>query len=119
MRFVLISLILVILGIGILSLLPPRSGMELPTNDKVGHFVAYTVLTVNAGLLVERRKWIVLFATCILYGMLLELLQGLVPGRQVSVLDVLANSTGVLIGWLILQGFKKPILRLLEWMRLG
>ena len=30
-----------VVGITVLSLMPPESGKELPTNDKVGHFIAY------------------------------------------------------------------------------
>lgn len=118
MRLIVLSLILVILGITILSLLPPRSGIEIPGNDKVGHFIAYAVLTINAGLLLDRKKWLVMLFVCALYGLLLEYLQGFVPGRSVTIYDVYANTLGVLIGWLILFTFKETILRLLRRIKL-
>jgi VanZ family protein len=36
----------------------------------------------------------------VLFGVLIELLQGLTPDRLPDLLDALANSIGVLIGWL-------------------
>ncbi|MFM8244052.1 MAG: VanZ family protein [Crocinitomicaceae bacterium] len=34
----------------------------------------------------------------IAYGILLEFLQGLMPGRVPSILDAIANTTGVVLG---------------------
>jgi VanZ family protein len=43
----------------------------------------------------------------ILYGGLMEFLQGFVPGREVSAWDLVANTSGVLIGFALIQLFEK------------
>lgn len=98
-KIVLVSAVAVFLIITVLSLMPPKSGVEIPTNDKVGHFLAYAAFAFNLCLLATRNKqflWLLPLIIC--YGILIEFLQGFIPGRQPSFLDVVANSTGVLIG---------------------
>jgi len=97
-----VSLVFVILGITILSLMPPKSGVEIPGNDKVNHFIAYAIFSLNAGLLSSSMKKNFLFLPLlVLYGLFMEYCQGFVPGRQPSWLDALANTTGVAIGFLL------------------
>lgn len=98
------SFSVILIGITFLSLLPPRSTIDLGNNDKLSHFFAYSVLTFNA-LLIQRFKsfkiWLLLSLT--IYGGLMEFFQGFVPGREVSILDMAANSSGVLIGFALIQ----------------
>ena len=94
--------IIVFFGITILSLLPPKSGMEIQSNDKINHFIAYAVLSLNLGFVVKRVKtYLFCIPLLFAYGLLLEYFQGFVPGRQPSWLDALANSIGVVIGLII------------------
>lgn len=84
--------------------------MEIPTNDKVGHFLAYATLTLNFSLLLTRMKqlwWLV--PAILMYGVLIEGIQGLIPGRQPSFLDVLANSGGIAIGVLLFWVVKSRV----------
>lgn len=98
-KIVLVSAVIVFLIITVLSLLPPKSGIEIHTNDKVGHFLAYAAFSFNLCLLASRnRQFIWLLTLAVGYGVFIEFLQGFIPGRQPSFLDILANSTGVLIG---------------------
>jgi VanZ family protein len=92
------TLLCVILAIGVLSLLPPESGFRL-NEDKLGHLVAYMVLSANSLYFSRSRREFVMFSLfATLYGILLECLQGLIPGREPSLLDIMANSTGVVLG---------------------
>lgn len=100
-RLLTFSSILVFIGITVLSLMPPKSGMEIPTNDKVGHFIAYSVFALNLSL-VAPSKWMrfYLLLGALSYSVLIEYLQGFM-GRQTSFFDFLANSVGVVSGYLI------------------
>jgi glycopeptide antibiotics resistance protein len=49
--------------------------------------------------LVTPPRW-KLAVIVVLFGIVIEGLQGLTPSRQPDVLDALANSAGVLLGWL-------------------
>jgi VanZ family protein len=93
-----VSLVVMVITIGILSLLPPESGFELK-KDKLGHFLAYASLAANALYFSrEHRSLITIFFSVICYGGLLELLQQLIPGREPSGLDLLANTSGAILG---------------------
>ena len=97
-----ISFALVLLGITYLSLRTPSGSVHIQFNDKIGHFIAYAVLTFNAFLvfaLSTKARRNALLLALVGYGLLIEYLQGFVPGREVSGFDLLANSLGVAIGW--------------------
>jgi len=99
-KLLFVSLILVFTVIGILSLLPPKSIEKLGEHDKINHFIAYSVLSLNFGLVVKNLKTFLFCLPLLIgYGLLFEYLQGFVPGRQPSWLDAIANSIGVIIGF--------------------
>lgn len=112
--FIQLALIGVLIGITYLSLSP--SPKLTASNDKVGHFIAYGTLMLNLGLLtVENRKALILSGVfAFVYGGLMEFGQYFVPGRSVSGLDLLANSGGVVIGYLLTLAIAKPIRKLLR-----
>jgi VanZ family protein len=100
-KALLLLLLLELLGIIYLSLKSPNGGVNIQLNDKVGHFIGYGVLSLNTFLVFGFRSK--LQTTLILFlligiGFLMEWLQGFVPGREVSGLDIIANSIGVAIG---------------------
>jgi VanZ family protein len=102
-KLFLVSLIFVFVGIAILSLLPPKSIEKIGEHDKINHFIAYAVLSLNVGLVVKKLKTYLLYLPLLIgYGILLEYCQGFVPGREPSWLDALANSGGVCLGFVFL-----------------
>lgn len=109
-----LSLVGVVIGITYLSLSP--SPKITASNDKVGHFIAYGTLMLNLGLLtVENRKYLWISAVfAFIYGGLMEFGQYFVPGRSVSALDLLANTGGVVIGFLLTLIIAKPIRKVLK-----
>lgn len=115
-KWILGSGICVFLVITILSLLPPANGIEIPTNDKVGHFLAYATLTLNFSLLFNEfsKKHLILLVGIIIYGTAIEFLQGFIPGRQPSFLDILANTGGAFIGLTLYIIFGRGIKRVLS-----
>lgn len=87
----------ILLLIAILSLTPmPDVSIG---NDKLGHFLAYAVVSSWFSLIVKRTTslwWVVL--GLIAYGLLMEFLQGLTDYRVEDLADALANSLGVVTG---------------------
>lgn len=81
------------------SLLPPALDTSGSHADKLAHLLGYAVLTFWWAQLVIRRRWRLAIAIALL-GAAIELLQGLTPNRMPDLLDALANSAGVLLGWL-------------------
>lgn len=108
------SLLGVILGIAYLSLSP--SPKLTASNDKVGHFVAYGTLMLHLGLLFagNRKRLMQAALFAFFYGGLMEFGQYFVPGRSVSALDLLANTGGVVIGWVLTLLLGKSTQKLLR-----
>lgn len=86
------------------SLLPaPEMDLRPLVGDKLIHFGAYLVLTVWFGGLYGRPlNYVVIAAVLIALGLVLDMLQGMMPTRQFDLLDVLANSAGALVGFVAL-----------------
>ena len=82
----------------VLSLTPPVLN-ESGHTDKIVHLSGYAVLTFWWAQIVIRRRWKLAVAV-VLFGGAIELLQGLTPDRDPDLLDELANTGGVLLGWL-------------------
>ncbi|HJX58241.1 MAG TPA: VanZ family protein [Thiobacillus sp.] len=83
----------------VVSLMPPALDVSSGHGDKIVHLTGYALLTFWWAQLVTRQRWKLAVAV-VLFGIAVELLQGLTPDRQPDLLDALANSGGVLLGWL-------------------
>ncbi|HQS82407.1 MAG TPA: VanZ family protein [Thiobacillus sp.] len=83
----------------VVSLMPPALDTSGGHADKIVHLAGYAVLTFWWAQLVTRQRWKLAIAV-VLFGIIIELLQGLTPARQPDLLDALANSGGVMLGWL-------------------
>ena len=90
-------------------------GPQLPDihiGDKIEHFSAFFILSIflNLTLIFQRKSYLLFkFATlvtviiCLSYGAIDELHQMFIPGRTADIRDWLADSTGVILGVLILN----------------
>lgn len=86
----------------ILSLMPnPPDPLSFEQSDKLSHFLVYGCLMLwFCQLYTGTRRWGLALAFVAL-GVGLEFLQGLTPDRTYEVLDMAANTGGVLLGWLL------------------
>ena len=83
--------------------LAPISQLPQPgVSDKTEHFVAYLLLTLwFAGIYPRSRYWIIAIGLCVM-GVLIEFAQGAMHyGRQADIMDVFANSSGIVAGLLL------------------
>jgi VanZ family protein len=84
----------------LLSVISPSSNPELfKINDKVGHFLAYGTLMGWFAQWHEKSYFKYLAIIFIAQGVGLEIVQTFLPEREGSLLDILANSLGVLVAW--------------------
>ncbi len=116
--FLRVSLIIVLIGIAYLSLTPSET--LVVGNDKISHFIAYSVLMFNAGLLTfkSKRNFRLAILICLGFGALIEVVQHFVPGRFMSGYDMIANSLGVLIGSILTVVLYKPVYKFLRATRI-
>ncbi|MGB1042951.1 MAG: VanZ family protein [Tenacibaculum sp.] len=104
--------ILLTISIAILSLIKiEKQPIQVNGLDKIEHALAYFVLTLLWLLALKKSKirGIVVIICCFLYGIVIEVLQVTTTSyRSGEILDVVANSTGILIAYIIyLYFFKK------------
>jgi VanZ family protein len=83
----------------VFSLGPPTLDEGSGHLDKLVHLAGYAMLMFWWAQLVIRQRWKLAVAV-VLFGVLIEGLQGLTPDRLPDLFDALANSGGVLLGWL-------------------
>lgn len=107
-----IALIGYILLVIALSLIPTPVASGGMYSDKIAHLLAYGFMGVLAFLSVRGiKRRIYLFIVIFSLGLILEIFQIYIPGRDMSLSDILANTAGAalgyLLGWLILISLKK------------
>jgi len=89
---------LMVVSVCLLSLLPlsmPTAGVE--NGDKLGHFLAYAVMTFWF-LHLSQKQWLVVCLFLVM-GFVIEALQGLTTYRFFEWLDLLANTFGVVLAY--------------------
>ncbi len=96
-----------------LSLLPPITLDGPPDSDKIGHFLAYFILSAWAVSIFRTRRAQALAAlSLVLLGLGVEWAQAnLTTTRQGDLRDALANTLGIALGFAL--GFT-PLARVLE-----
>ena len=100
--------------------IPAQSVPSFGVGDKVNHFSAYLILAIllyltlsfqEKSIFAKRNAALLTIAVVLLYGVLDELHQMLIPGRSAEFLDWAADAVGAICGVLIisflLKKFKK------------
>lgn len=86
----------------VLSLSPPLPEAPVEQGDKLGHLAAYALLMLWFAHLAPGRADRIRHALgFVALGIALEFAQGMTGYRMFDVADMAANTTGVVIGWLI------------------
>ena len=88
--------------------------VEVPFIDKLGHVILFSILVIIWLLFVLSKTevdkltsiWVLLIT--FFYGIIIEASQGLFfESRTADLWDIIANSAGILLGWLIFQKIRK------------
>ena len=79
--------------------------IKLDNSDKIGHSLAYFMLSFSWFFALKKRfNNILIIALLISYGIIIEVLQEvLTTHRQGDFTDVLANSIGIILAYLLYQ----------------
>lgn len=118
-----------LLWLAIITFLSTKGGIQLPHfdligTDKLGHAFFYGVqvllfirglrqMRLSQGQIITKQQAFWAFGLCVAYGVLMEFVQyKFFPGRFYEVDDMLANSIGAGIGWMLAR-LRLPKLQLL------
>ncbi len=89
-----------------LSLMPmPPQPLTFDYSDKLAHTLAYLFLMGWFAVAYRGRSRIVAAAGLATMGVLVEILQGLSGYRYFEFADMVANGSGVLLAWLMMNRF--------------
>lgn len=96
------------LAIALGSLLPLNSAVDIAGSDKLYHFIAYSLLAyLLARSYLARIGWLKLASGVVVYGAVIEILQGFSGYRSAELGDLLANILGCSGGLLLHQLTKR------------
>ena len=96
-------------GIVWLSLTPSPPTVDFEASDKVGHLAAYGILMLwFCRLYYFAATRMLLGALFVAMGIGLEFAQGALGFRSYELLDMLANTAGVLLGWAAARMLPRP-----------
>ncbi|WP_262706946.1 VanZ family protein [Tenacibaculum singaporense] len=103
--------ILISLSIAIISLVKiEKAPIQISHIDKLEHAFAYFVLSLVWLLALKTtkiNKYIIVFC-CFFYGIIIEVLQVTTTSyRSGEILDIMANTTGILIAFIVYNSFFK------------
>ena len=90
------------LAVLVLALVPSPPPMITTGWDKSNHLLAFGVMTCLGCKAFPQRLAIVL-PGLLAYGALIEIMQSLTPNRSAELLDLLADSSGILLGWILIR----------------
>ncbi len=102
-------LLLLLAVVGVAALAPGTGAPSLGAGDKVDHLLAFVSLAVAAALswpATRGRAALAAFGL-LAYGILIELAQTQVPGRQGDGLDVAVDAAGIVLGLALAQGLRR------------
>ncbi|MFA0441909.1 VanZ family protein [Vibrio sp. 10N.222.51.C12] len=99
----------VLIGIGYLSLTPNYSAsiITLDGADKLKHAFAYFVLGITASFAISKPYYPKALLAFWLMSGLIELLQGMQATRTASVYDLMANTFGLVLAYVIVKAMRK------------
>jgi VanZ family protein len=106
-----VPMIIYWLLVSIVNAMPPGALSRITINDKVGHCLAYFILTgflcitnmvQDKSRIIKTHPFITAFLFAALYGMINEVIQLYVPGRSCDFQDWLADVAGGFLAVLIL-----------------
>jgi VanZ family protein len=91
-------------GIVAVTSLSPGSDEGIEHLDKVVHLLVYYIFAVfGYRMLANKQYYLYLCLGIIIYSGLIELGQSYIPGREMSVFDLLANIVGVVLGAVVMN----------------
>ncbi|MFT5807196.1 MAG: VanZ family protein [Moritella dasanensis] len=100
-------LVLVVLVICLLAFGKPSTNIPEFGYDKLNHFIAFATLALLFDYSFPNST-ITLFMTLLGFGIFIEFIQGMIPGRTTSHWDIIADLIGI-TSYLILQPLRAKI----------
>lgn len=82
--------------------------------DKVVHFIVFLLLSININYKYQKSGKLTGFIIWTIFlGLLTEVIQQFIPGRNMDIYDGIADTLGVIIGYYIYKNFQDRIVRIL------
>lgn len=82
----------------------PEPPLDVPMSDKIAHFGAFLLLGVLSAVPFRRggKTFFWAFALPVVYGVIIEIIQSRVPGRNAEFTDFVADALGVFVSYIVI-----------------
>jgi VanZ family protein len=102
------TVLITILSLISLGNIEEKINIDIPNKDKYVHFTFYFGFVVLWFLQIKtkpvnKKTQIIILLSAISYGILMEICQGFTETRTPDIMDILANSTGAILGLLFIS----------------
>lgn len=105
-----ISILIVLIA----TLMPGNGKVAGNYLDKVVHFILFFFLSVNTCIkFMEHKKLIQILFYVVLLGFATEVAQNYIPGREMDIFDAIADTLGVMAGYMVYDKYRIGIDRML------
>ena len=107
----------ILLAFASLAKINHQSTFHIEFEDKIVHFLAYAILCflVFLSFSLQKINKSLIYAALFAFGIILEFIQGVMPHARVSeLLDVVANTLGILVMTAILRWKKQTLIKKLQ-----
>ncbi|PKP02223.1 MAG: hypothetical protein CVU11_12625 [Bacteroidetes bacterium HGW-Bacteroidetes-6] len=102
-RLLLLSIIVIL----VLTLVPGNGNVSVPYLDKVVHFFLFLALSVNVGYKYLNAKRLTdAMILAIFFGLITEVGQQFIPGRDMDLYDGIADTIGIIVGYYFYRKFR-------------
>lgn len=100
------SIIIVLIA----TMMPVNGKMAGNYLDKLAHFLIFLNLSINICYRFQQPKNLIpMLMWGILFGLMTEVIQQFVPGRNMDMLDGIADTLGMISGYYLYQKYKSAI----------
>ncbi|UFH59208.1 VanZ family protein [Sulfurovum mangrovi] len=79
--------------------------------DKLNHLAAFSVLYLLFSAAFGHLKMLTRVMLLMVFALQIELVQHFIPGRDFSLLDIVADGIGIACGWILLTGGRIVVIR--------
>ena len=110
-RLLPISILLILFG----TMVPGMGHFEiqLPHLDKVAHFALFFFFSINICFRYQSDRRLEVMLWAIFFGLMTEVIQQFIPGRDMDLYDGIADVFGVIMGFYAYKHFQKQLDKIL------
>ena len=114
-RLFILSIVIILIGTMMPSLFIPSPGkIEVKHIDKIAHYFMFIFFSINICFKYHKDKRLIdVMIWAIFFGLMTEVIQQFIPGRDMDIYDGITDVVGIISGYYIYHNFQNKIDKIL------